>query len=61
MNDSNTFMAFWNTMNSLLKSHDKPELGYGEAKSYWLEFNITAHRANVKAHLDAVKEAAQVG
>jgi hypothetical protein len=49
MNDSNTFMAFWATMNNLLKSHQQPELGYGEAKSYWIEFNVLAHQEAVRA------------
>lgn len=49
MNDSNTFMAFWATINNLLKSRQQPELGYGEAKSYWLEFNHLVSVETAKA------------
>lgn len=53
MNDSNTFMAFWATVNNVLKSNDKPELGYGEAKSYWLEFNHKADVETIRAALQS--------
>ena len=29
------FIRFWNTVNQILRSHDLPEMHYGEARDWW--------------------------
>ena len=31
------FMAFWKTVNAILKSHSLPEMLYGEARDWWAQ------------------------
>jgi hypothetical protein len=36
--DENGFMAFWKILNDFAKSHDLPEVLYGEARDWFAEF-----------------------